>query len=139
MAERVGFEPTMELPPCRISSAVPSTTRPPLQAFEDIHKIGLASVVENAVCYRFATECLWPRVSLSPNTVLRQRGKACLPPFALNACPPIACRLHAGVRGGGIGHARGVRGRSSGDRVQDARSFHRGNDPLFVMTQCLAE
>ena len=31
MAERVGFEPTMELPPRRISSAVLSTTQPPLR------------------------------------------------------------------------------------------------------------
>ena len=42
MAEREGFEPPMGLHPCRISSAVHSTTLPPLQAFEDIHKIGLA-------------------------------------------------------------------------------------------------
>ena len=31
MAERVGFEPTIELPLCRISSAVLSTTQPPLR------------------------------------------------------------------------------------------------------------
>ena len=31
MAERVGFEPTVELPPRRISSAVLSTTQPPLR------------------------------------------------------------------------------------------------------------
>ena len=31
MAEREGFEPPMELPPCRISSAVHSTTLPPLR------------------------------------------------------------------------------------------------------------
>ena len=31
LAERVGFEPTMELPPRRISSAVLSTTQPPLR------------------------------------------------------------------------------------------------------------
>jgi hypothetical protein len=31
MAEREGFEPPMELPPCRISSAVLSTTQPPLR------------------------------------------------------------------------------------------------------------
>lgn len=33
MAERVGFEPTVELPPRRISSAVLSTTQPPLRVF----------------------------------------------------------------------------------------------------------
>lgn len=31
MAERVGFEPTIRLPVCRISSAVLSTTQPPLR------------------------------------------------------------------------------------------------------------
>ncbi len=31
MAERVGFEPTIESPLCRISSAVLSTTQPPLR------------------------------------------------------------------------------------------------------------
>lgn len=31
--ERVGFEPTLKLPPNSISSAAPSTTRPPLQNF----------------------------------------------------------------------------------------------------------
>ena len=36
MAERVGFEPTIESPLCRISSAVLSTTQPPLrQGFRD--------------------------------------------------------------------------------------------------------
>jgi len=34
MAEREGFEPPMELPPCRISSAVQSTTLPPLREVE---------------------------------------------------------------------------------------------------------
>ena len=33
LAERVGFEPTVELPPRRISSAVLSTTQPPLRVF----------------------------------------------------------------------------------------------------------
>ena len=33
MAERVGFEPTIRLPVCRISSAVLSTTQPPLRMF----------------------------------------------------------------------------------------------------------
>jgi hypothetical protein len=34
MAEREGFEPPMELPPCRISSAVHSTTLPSLREIE---------------------------------------------------------------------------------------------------------
>ena len=31
MADRVGFEPTIPLQVCRISSAVPSTARPPVR------------------------------------------------------------------------------------------------------------
>ena len=38
MAEREGFEPPIQLPVCRISSAVHSTTLPPLQAIESICK-----------------------------------------------------------------------------------------------------
>ncbi len=34
MAEREGFEPPMELPPCRISSAVHSTTLPSLREID---------------------------------------------------------------------------------------------------------
>ncbi len=34
MAEREGFEPPIELPLCRISSAVLSTTQPPLHKGE---------------------------------------------------------------------------------------------------------
>src|SRR6516165_6004237 len=33
MAEREGFEPPIQLPVCRISSAVLSTAQPPLRAF----------------------------------------------------------------------------------------------------------
>ena len=34
LAEREGFEPPIQLPVCRISSAVLSTTQPPLQAYD---------------------------------------------------------------------------------------------------------
>ncbi len=36
LAEREGFEPPIRLPVCRISSAVLSTTQPPLQAFDPL-------------------------------------------------------------------------------------------------------
>lgn len=35
MADRVGFEPTIPLQVCRISSAVPSTARPPVRGRPD--------------------------------------------------------------------------------------------------------
>ena len=37
MAERVGFEPTVKLPPHSISNAAPSSTRPSLRSFYTIH------------------------------------------------------------------------------------------------------
>ena len=40
MAERVGFEPTVRLPVRRISSAVLSTTQPPLQQDMGGHRLG---------------------------------------------------------------------------------------------------
>src|SRR5688500_8194351 len=40
VAEREGFEPPMELPPCRISSAVHSTTLPSLREIENGHPNG---------------------------------------------------------------------------------------------------
>ena len=56
MAEREGFEPPIPLRVCRISSAVHSTTLPPLQVIEDIHKFGCDRVGRNTRllpnCYR---------------------------------------------------------------------------------------
>ena len=43
MAEREGFEPPVELPPRRISSAVQSTTLPPLR---EVVPVPLARLVE---------------------------------------------------------------------------------------------
>jgi hypothetical protein len=44
LADRVGFEPTIRLPVCRISSAVLSTAQPPVRAAEvhDFRAIGKA-------------------------------------------------------------------------------------------------
>jgi hypothetical protein len=51
LAEREGFEPPIRLPVCRISSAVQSTTLPPLQASK-IRHFSQRSILD---CYRFAT------------------------------------------------------------------------------------
>jgi hypothetical protein len=37
LADRVGFEPTIRLPVCRISSAVLSTAQPPVRGAEFCH------------------------------------------------------------------------------------------------------
>jgi hypothetical protein len=56
VAEREGFEPPIRLPVCRISSAVLSTTQPPLQV-ADIIYIPLASInAPNAIATEIATE-----------------------------------------------------------------------------------
>jgi hypothetical protein len=54
MAEREGFEPPIGLHLCRISSAVHSTTLPPLQAIENTKQIMEWSVPKTA----FATALL---------------------------------------------------------------------------------
>src|SRR5690606_29965817 len=78
VAERVGFEPTMELPACRISSAVPSTTRPPLQGPAAFTIPAPGGVVKPALCYRSACERLRPRASLALKKGVRQRGRRAL-------------------------------------------------------------
>lgn len=47
VAERVGFEPTIRLPVCRISSAVLSTTQPPLRFAGRALKRGRLIAVKN--------------------------------------------------------------------------------------------
>jgi hypothetical protein len=72
VAERVGFEPTIRLPVCRISSAVPSTTRPPLQAF-DVAQVSLFSRESATACYRFAVD-FSRYASVAPGALHRQRA-----------------------------------------------------------------
>jgi hypothetical protein len=55
VAEREGFEPPIRLPVCRISSAVLSTTQPPLQAFANNSISSWRPELNWGVCYRFAT------------------------------------------------------------------------------------
>ena len=74
LAEREGFEPPIRLPVCRISSAVHSTTLPPLQAIEGIGLKSGAVTPEISKCYRFATQSL-QRVSLRRYDRPRQRGQ----------------------------------------------------------------
>src|SRR5215472_4485797 len=54
LAEREGFEPPIRLPVCRISSAVLSTTQPPLQLFEQIYNSDFCGMAKSP----FATELL---------------------------------------------------------------------------------
>src|ERR671913_425897 len=72
LAERGGFEPPIRLPVCRISSAVLSTTQPPLQAIERTTVSALSGVAEIPVCYRIATECSLTDGSLAPVAGHRQ-------------------------------------------------------------------
>ena len=59
LAEREGFEPSIRLPVCRISSAVHSTTLPPLQTIELAAQSVFWLTVERAGCYPFATQSFW--------------------------------------------------------------------------------
>ena len=58
MAEREGFEPPIRLPVCRISSAVRSTTLPPLQHIDLYRFSYLLPSVQCAIATEFATQFL---------------------------------------------------------------------------------
>jgi hypothetical protein len=58
VAEREGFEPPIGLHLCRISSAVHSTTLPPLQAIDYTGNTSVDGNSEIGFCYPFATQCL---------------------------------------------------------------------------------
>src|SRR5258708_33638611 len=86
LAEREGFEPPIGLHLCRISSAVHSTTLPPLQAIEVI-RINQGTVApEISKCYRIATQSL-QRASFLRFDRLRQRA------------PPRHLALESALRG----------------------------------------
>jgi hypothetical protein len=48
LAEREGFEPPIRLPVCRISSAVLSTTQPPLRGRKGANILSVGGYVSNA-------------------------------------------------------------------------------------------
>jgi hypothetical protein len=56
LAEREGFEPPIPLRVCRISSAVLSTTQPPLQRFDRYSYFGRSQVFEIVNATEIATE-----------------------------------------------------------------------------------
>jgi hypothetical protein len=62
MAEREGFEPPIRLPVCRISSAVLSTTQPPLQLTDIVCLFTFPKMAPSVVATEFATEGFhfWP-------------------------------------------------------------------------------
>ena len=56
LAEREGFEPPIPLRVCRISSAVLSTTQPPLQPFDLAYHLNSAQAVYLAIATEIAIE-----------------------------------------------------------------------------------
>jgi hypothetical protein len=56
VAEREGFEPPIPLRVCRISSAVHSTTLPPLQIIETAAQSVFRLIEKKTGCYPFATQ-----------------------------------------------------------------------------------
>ncbi len=65
LAEREGFEPPIRLPVCRISSAVLSTTQPPLQAFRNSGDPASRRGWLMPVCRRFAVRRSQARLSMA--------------------------------------------------------------------------
>ncbi len=61
MAERVGFEPTIPLQVCRISSAVHSTTLPPLRSLVGAVMRGVLLAMKNRlVKFDRSAHSMWP-------------------------------------------------------------------------------
>src|SRR6516164_5748010 len=60
LAEREGFEPPIRLPVCRISSAVLSTTQPPLQAIASTAVFDLHRVAKPPMVAKMVTNHLFP-------------------------------------------------------------------------------
>ena len=100
LAEREGFEPPIRLPVCRISSAVRSTTLPPLQAlklwdFSSWPQNEISPSLPN--CYHYP--CISPPDPLPSAELgrhLRQPRSACLGAHPLHcgcACGPAQSEL----------------------------------------------
>ncbi len=86
MAERGRFELPIPLRVCRISSAVHSTTLPPLRTLRDIRKSSRATLVEVALLRRFAAE--YPRASAS---LQPSRGVVNAARTSIAAAAPLLC------------------------------------------------
>ena len=117
MAEREGFEPPMGLHPCRISSAVHSTTLPPLQVPEGVAFWLLIAEPENRLRYRFATQHPAVDAVLERSAGRRQGGRRVVPHAGQHAVEegardadrgvPQALARHLRMETGGQ-HRRGV-------------------------------
>jgi hypothetical protein len=56
VAEREGFEPPIRLPVCRISSAVLSTTQPPLRGLDIVRVFAFCQTARTGIATQTATE-----------------------------------------------------------------------------------
>ena len=66
LAEREGFEPPIPLRVCRISSAVHSTTLPPLRTIEIVAQSVITLIEQRGGCYPFATQSFYYACLLRP-------------------------------------------------------------------------
>src|SRR5215831_532847 len=80
LAEREGFEPPIRLPVCRISSAVHSTTLPPLQAL-NCYINQRSPIMERVGCYPFATQSFLARLFMTScrSRSTRAAASSCIP------------------------------------------------------------
>src|SRR5712672_1374474 len=103
MAEREGFEPPIRLPVCRISSAVHSTTLPPLHSIVIYHEIDHGPAISgppgrdccdcaNVRAREFRSSLIAPREMASSRgyrNIVRPAGQ----PTLVHASSPIVARL----------------------------------------------
>ena len=79
VAEGEGFEPSIQLPRCRISSAVPSTSQPPLR--NNFYKSTYISCCTSAI--RTLSWCGGTPLSIPPHQIVTRRPTHLSPPLSI--------------------------------------------------------
>ena len=97
LAEREGFEPPIRLPVCRISSAVLSTTQPPLQLAVNKSISRLLLGRETPDCYSFATirKAASTAAAACPLAYWLRRACTSPPLWKFSSAPDVRCLLLA--------------------------------------------
>ena len=97
LAEREGFEPPIRLPVCRISSAVLSTTQPPLQLAVNKSISRLLLGRKTPDCYLFAIPCKAASTVATACPLAYWLRRACTSPpsWKFLSVPDVRCLLLA--------------------------------------------
>jgi hypothetical protein len=109
LAEREGFEPPIRLPVCRISSAVHSTTLPPLQTMTKQKNLVTMQNSEMHICYQsLSGACLGPPAGRRQQSWHLSASRR-VPKPLLHKCDYISQKPQAAsIRGAGQTHLMGT-------------------------------